>query len=129
MLDVATITPPIAGPAMKHTENAALLTALPSRRRSAEAVTSTVAARASDRATSAITPSMAVRISTGPREKLLAIQASARNARPSSAYSAGSTCRGVRWSSLATTAGVSSAGTNSEHKKNAVAPRALLVRA
>ena len=88
-----------------------------------------MAARASDRATSAITPSMAVRISTGPSEKLLAIQASARNARPSSAYSAGSTCRGVRWSSLATTAGVSSAGTNSEHKKNAVAPRALLVRA
>ena len=129
VLDAATIAPPMAGPAMKQSENAVLLTALPSRSRSADAVTWTVAARASDRATSAITPSTAVKISTGPSEKLLAIQASARNASPSRAYNAGSTCRGVRWSSLATMAGAISAGTNSEHRKNAIAPRALSVRA
>ena len=90
-------------------------------------VTSTVAARASERPTSARTPSTAVRIRTGTSEKWLAIHASARNANPSSAYTAGSTRRGVRWSSRATNIGVSSAGTNSEHRKNAAAPRALRV--
>ena len=123
-----TRAPPTAGPAMKQIENAELAIALPSRRSPAGDVTVTVVARASDLAASAMTPSIAVSTSNGARLKLLAIQASNRNAMQSSAYSAGRIRRAGLRSSRATSSGDSRPGTNCEQRKKAVAPKALWVR-
>ena len=84
----ATTVPPIAGPSMKHTENAPFETALPSRRSPAADVTLTVAARANDRDVSAATPSTTASASTGTSAKWTAIHASTKNTNASNAYRA-----------------------------------------
>ncbi len=113
---------------MKQIEKAAFVIALPSRRRPTGASTSTVAARASDRATIATTPSQSASASTGITENRDVIHASAANRTASSAYSTGSNRRGECWSTRATTNGETSAGRNCELRKKAVEPSALPVR-
>ena len=123
----ATTSPPITGPTMKQTENTAFVIALPSRSRPTGCSTSTVAVRASERATTATIPSHRASASTGTIEKRDVIQASAPNSSASTAYRTGNSRRGAFWSIRTTTNGETSAGKNCELRKKAVEPSALPV--